>query len=222
MSPLAVMSPLAEFLRAFLLEGRAVLRGPPGPAADADPDAARVLRQAFEAHRLHVAGPPLELDLKTAQAAGLLAWRACWFRVSHAEPDAALEKLLTLPDPPRSPAEHLSADVVLRLLPAVHRRARALNPADRLPALLAEVFRRWPLSGVLSDVEEGPLTPPEFGGHPGLLLLYAERLAGHEKPAWVPRGPAAEYVELVWAEQGRDASALLQAAGAEPEREEEA
>jgi hypothetical protein len=216
------MSPFAQFLRGLLSEGRAVLRGEPGPPAGPDPEAEAVLREAFAAHRLRVAGPLLDIHIETAVAAGLLAWRACWFLVSHAAPDEELEKLLVLPGPPRSPAQHLSADLVLRLLPAVHRRARALNPADRLPVLLAEVFRRWPLSGVLSDVGEGPLTPPDFGGHPGLLLLYAERLADHEKPAWVPGGgPAAGYVEMVWAERGRDASALLAAAAAGAAGEEE-
>jgi hypothetical protein len=54
------------------------------------------------------------------------------------------------------------------------------------------------LSGVLSDVEEEPLTSLDLGGHPGLRLLYAERLARNRKPAWFPpEGPAREYVELV-------------------------
>jgi hypothetical protein len=209
------MSALAEFLRLFLHEGRAVLRGAPAPAADSDRDAAAVLRQAYESHRLQVAGPPIDFDPKTALAAGRLVQQACWLLVSHAEPPAELERVLVLPGPPCSPSQHLSADLVLRSLPAVHRRARALDPADRLPALLADLFRRWPLSGVLSDVEEGPITSLDFAGHPGLLLLYAERLAGHEKPAWVPQGPAAEYVALVWAEHGKDASALLQTAAGE-------
>jgi hypothetical protein len=204
------MSPFADFLRVLLHEGRAVLREAPAPQRGPD-DAAAVLREAYASHRLQVAGPPVALDLETALAAGALAWYACWFLVSHAQPEADLEKLLILPGPPRSPAQHLSADLVLRLLPAVYRRARALDPADRLPALLADVLRRWPLSGVLADVEEGPLTPLDFGGHPGLLLLYAERLAAHEKPAWVPAGPGAEYVELVWRDLGRDATGLLAA-----------
>ena len=71
------------------------------------------------------------------------------------------------------------------------------------------LLRQWPLTGVLADVAEEPLTPPEFDGHPGLLLLYAERLARHEKPAWVPHGKAFEYVELVFRELGKEQSALL-------------
>jgi hypothetical protein len=102
--------------------------------------------------------------------------------------------------------------VTLRFLPQVHRRARAVAPDDRLAALLAGVLRQWPLSGVLSDVEEGPAAPPDFGGHPGLLLLYAERLARNEKPAWLPAGPGLEYLELVLADLGRERSPLLAAA----------
>jgi hypothetical protein len=208
------MSSLAEFLRDLLYQGRAVLRGPPGPLAGPNEGEKTVtlLRRAFEIHRLHVAVPAIEFDPKTALAAAQLTHWASWLLVSRAESDTEMEEALKLPGPPRSPAQHLSADLLLRLLPTVHRRARALNPADRLATLLAYVLRGWPLSGVLSDVEEGPTTPLDFGGHPGLLLLYAERLARHEKPAWVPTGPAAEYVELVWAEGGKDASALLRAA----------
>jgi hypothetical protein len=90
---------------------------------------------------------------------------------------------------------------------------RALAPDDPLAGLLANLLRQWPLSGVLSDVSEAPLTLPEFGGHPGLLLLYAERLARSEKPAWMPGGKGREYVELVFHGLGKDRSALLVAAG---------
>src|SRR5205085_1821946 len=84
-----------------------------------------------------------------------------------------------------------------RFVPGVYHRARALDPADALAAGLARLLRLWPLSGVLADLEEGPLTPPTLGGHPGLLLLYAERLADHFRPAWLPEGPAGDYFDLV-------------------------
>jgi len=122
-----------------------------------------------------------------------------------------------MPGAPDAPAAHLSADLVLRFLPQVHRRARALDPADPLVMILERVLRQWPLSGVLADVLEGPVTPPDFGGHAGLLFLYAERLARHEKPAWLPTGPGREYAEVVWAELGKDATLLRQAGGAQRE-----
>ena len=77
-----------------------------------------------------------------------------------------------------------------------------------MPEILAKVLREWPLSGVLSEVNEGPLTPLEFQGHPGLWMCYAERLARHEKPDWLPTGTGLEYVELVWQEMGKDISKI--------------
>src|SRR5262249_40436614 len=129
-------------------------------------------------------------------------WWACWFLVHHGEPPEVLEKALTMPTAPTTAAQHLSADLVLRFLAQVHRRAKAVDAADVLHGLLARLLRQWPLSGVLGDVEEGPSARVELDGHPGLLLLYAERLADHYKPAWVPAdGPAREYVEMIRAEK---------------------
>lgn len=191
------MSSLAAFLEPLLREGRAVLRGRPEPIAGPDAHAVALLRRTFADHRLGVAGPAIDFDAGIALAAAALVCRACWFLVSRAEPEAELERTLVLPGPPRTPAQHLSADLTLRLLPQVHRRARAHNPADKLTMLLADVLRRWPLSGVLADVDEEPHTPPDFAGHHGLWLLYVERLAQHERAAWVPEGPGLEYWELV-------------------------
>jgi hypothetical protein len=198
------MSQLAEFLDTLLHEGRAVMRGHPDNVDFQDPPTARLLEKAYSTYRLSVAGPLLDFSPGPAQAAAVLVCNACWFLVSRDEPESELERLLAMPGPPRSPGEHLSADLVLRFLPQVHRRAKAHNPGDKLTALLGKVLRRWPLSGVLADIDEVPLTPLTFGGHPGLLMLYAERLAQHEKPAWIPSGPALAYVELVYADLGKD------------------
>jgi hypothetical protein len=203
---------LVPLLQRLFDDGTAVLRERPRLAAGERRAALALLERAHAAFRLDVAGPPLAFDGGIALAAAELLGHACWFLVNHAEPPAELEKCLALPGPPTSPAQHLSADVTLRFLPQVHRRARAVAPDDRLAALLAGVLRRWPLSGVLSDVQEGPAAPPDFGRHPGLLLLYAERLARSEKPAWLPGGPGLEYLELVLADLGRERSPLLEAA----------
>ena len=66
---------------------------------------------------------------------------------------------------------------------------------------LEEVLCQWPLTGVLSDMEQGP-TALDLYDHPGLMLLYAERLKAKEKPAWVPVGRTYEYVEMVFQEAG--------------------
>ncbi len=191
-----------EFLLRLLEEGSVALAAPP-TLAGRDRDAATaVLAAAFARHALDVAGPPLTFDAPAALAAAECVGRACWFLVSRGERPELVAAALTLPPPGESPEPHLSADVVLRFLPAVHRRARALAPDDVLTRSLEKLLREWPLSGALADVAEAPLAPPAFGGHPGLLLLYAERLAGHPRPAWVPDGPARPYIELVFAESG--------------------
>jgi hypothetical protein len=191
-----------EFLLRLLEEGSVALAAPP-TLAGADRDAATaVLSAAFARHALDVAGPPLAFDAAAALSAAECVGRACWFLVSHGERPELVSTALALPPPGESPERHLSADVVLRFLPAVHRRARALAPDDVLTRSLEKLLRGWPLSGLLADVAEAPLTPPTFGGHAGLLLLYAERLGGHVRPAWVPDGPARPYIELVFAESG--------------------
>jgi hypothetical protein len=141
-------------------------------------------------------------------AAAALVWRACWFLLSRNEPETELERLLVLPGPARTAAEHLSADLTLRFLPQVHRRARAHSPSDKLTTLLADLLLRWPLAGVLADLDDGPLTPPTFDDHPGLLMLYAERLAAHHKPAWIPKGLGRDYLELVYDDLGKDPAVL--------------
>jgi hypothetical protein len=206
------MSPLAEFLRSLVSEGRAVLRPPPVNPAGPDREAADLLAAAFADYRLAVAGPPLVFDAPTALAAAVLVYRACWALIDRGQPAADLTRSLALPGPPRTPAQHLSADLTLRYLAQVHQRARAHEPADALAAATADVLRRWPLSGVLSGVEDGPLTPVDFAGHRGLGLLYAERWCRGRKPAWAPGGAGREYLELVWDDLGRDPALLPRAA----------
>jgi hypothetical protein len=202
-----LMTVLTTFLQGVVQAGRLMLREPlpEGPA----PDAAALLAEAYGVHALGVAGPAIPFDSTTAVAAGQVLYRATWFYLNPNEPvDVAG---LTMPSDPRTASQHLSADVVLRYLPALHRRVRALRPDDELVEKLAELLRRWPLSGVLGDVEDGPLVAPDFAGHAGLRLLYAERLALHEKAGWFPTGPAIEVVELVWQQLGRDTGTLPRA-----------
>jgi hypothetical protein len=195
------MSPLAAFLQLLFDEGKVHLRERPRQHPAGRGEARRLLEAAYETARLDVAGPPLPFAAETALAAAEVVHQASWFLVSHAEPEEALVKALQMPAAPATAADHLSGDLVLRYLPQIYRRARAYAPSDRLTALLADLLRRWPLSGVLADIEEGPVAPPNFGGHAGLLLLYAERLAKNPRPAWVPEGQLLEYLE--WVAPGR-------------------
>jgi hypothetical protein len=159
-----------------------------------------VLSDHFQEHRLDVAGEAIDFSPTVClRAAEFLAW-SCWFLLNRGAAAAEVARRLSDLPPGRSPAEHLSADLLLRFGPQVHRRSRAANPQDPLSVRLEETLRRWPLSGVLADIDAVPLTPLEFG-HPGLHLLYAERLAGRPRPAWVPEGTGLEHVELVFSER---------------------
>jgi hypothetical protein len=200
------MTEFAIFLNEALFEGRVSLHAPPPPAGDAD--AGKVLRQAHEAQMLALAGPPLIFDERTALAAALLFAHAGWYFLNPGLAIEAPEKTLGMPLAPTKPEHHLSADLALRFLPALLRRAEALQQEDVLPLALQRVLRQWPLSGVLSDIAEPPLTSVDFGTHPGLNFLYAERLAKHERPGWLPQGRGMQYVELVWEQLGKDVSVL--------------
>jgi hypothetical protein len=212
------MTSLADFLDRLLAEGSAVLRSRPAVTKEDRRKSVERLAAAHADHRLDVAGPALAFDVPAALAAAEAMWLACWFLLQRHEPAEEVEKALVLPPAPVTAAEHLSADLVLRFLPPVLRRARGLDVGDSLTVWLTRLLQQTPLSGVLSDLEEGPSAPVELGGHPGLLLLYAERLADNVRPAWVPaEGPARPYIEMVFAERGL----VLPPSGAIPDLKEE-
>jgi hypothetical protein len=199
------MSPLAGFFQALLRDGAVVLQDAPAPELMADAELVAVLQNAYADYCLDIAGPWLAFAQTTALAAAGVVQQACWALVSQALPVEELEKRVRMPGAPRGPAQHLSADLLLRFLPQVYCRARARDEADPLVQIVEKVLLQWPLSGVLADLEDGPETPPDFGGHRGLMLLYADRLARHERPAWFPAGEALGYVELVWSQLGKTA-----------------
>lgn len=198
------MGGLAKFVEGLFAEGRVLFDGPPDPAPPDREEAAAVLRGAFVEEALDLAGPVLSFDAKAALIAAEWSRRACWYLISRSEAGEVVERALTPPPDPTRPSQHLAADLTFRYLPLVHRRARATAPDDLLTARLALILRRWPLSGVLSDLHDEPLGPLDFGGHAGLLMRYAERLSSNEKAAWVPAAGslAREYYELVGGRSG--------------------
>ncbi len=209
---LSPMSTLSRFLEDLFQTGKVVFRDSMDSPESERPRVVNCLSQAFEEACLELAGPPLIFEETAAIVAAEWTRRACWFLVHRTEPEKVLNQALKLPNQPKSPGEHFSADLTFRYLPLVYRRSRALSPEDPLTIRLMELLRSWPLSGVLSDVEEAPIGPVDWtwGGSPGLMLLYAERLASTEKPAWRPSGLALEYVELVLEGLGKQRSPLLQ------------
>lgn len=189
------MDRLEDFVTLVLREGRVVLRS--WPLESSEPRRViEAIEQAYARYRLDVAGPLIPFDGGVALDAARLVAEACWALVRRQEPADDLAKRLAIARGPSTPAHHLSADLLLRFVPQLIRRARALDPADPLAAILSDLLRRWPLSGVLASLEEGPASTLDFGGHEGLMLLYAERWVRHENPAWQPSGRLLEYVEL--------------------------
>ena len=208
------MDAFEAFVTSLLHEGRIVFRARPERPEEGVARGARALAEAYETYRLDIAGPPLPFRPEVACAAAEVLRQASWAVVNRDERVADMERRLAFGRVPEGPGDHLSADLVLRFLPQVYRRARAIDPIDPLVAMLAKVLRDWPLSGVLADLDAPPAHPEAlaFGGHSGLQLLYAERLAGHDRPDWRPtEGKALEYFDLV--APGRTSKAGGAAAG---------
>jgi hypothetical protein len=198
------MSELLTFLRRLWYEGRVLLHDRRGDSSQSIAGALDALAEAYGAYRLEVAGPPVPFDCETAIAAARFVHLSAWYLVRREGTEEELRRDLAMPTAPTQAAHHLSADLTLRYLPQIYSRARAHAPDDALTQVVAGTLRTWPLSGVLSAVDEPPLSPLDFGGHWGLALLYAERLVEHEKAGWFPPdGLAREYAELVYQKRGK-------------------
>jgi hypothetical protein len=208
------MTPFRDWLSRLLHEGESIQETPPRLSPSEEAGVIADLRAAFDRHALDVAGPRLVFDEPAAFGAARVVAEACWILVAT---DGTERVALKVGAEPGSPAAHLSADVTLRFLPAVYRRTRARFSEGPLIAELDRVLREWPLSGVLADLDGSPTTLPEFGGHPGLQLLFAERLVRFNRPRWLPaNGPAREWAERVYQERNKPMPAPLPASEEEP------
>jgi MoxR-vWA-beta-propeller ternary system domain bpX4 len=197
------MSATLALVKQILLNGEAVFHEKPAFPKEERRPIQELLEGAYARYRLDVAGRPLSFDAEAGMEAARFLTFACWALVGD-DPPTVTEKQLRFEMQPAGPQEHLSADLSLRFLPTVHRRIRTRPPDDLLHHTVANVLRRWPLSGALSDVAEPPTGDFHFQNHPGLQLLYAERLAAHLRSTWIPQtGPAREVLELVLQQQGK-------------------
>ncbi len=169
------MAAFQDFLTQLLDHGQIVFRSAKAPQDGPTEQDMAVLAEAFDTFALSVAGAPIAFDPPTACEAAELVRQSGWALVHREDRLADLKRRLKMTGPPRTASQHLSADLMLRYLPQILKRARGLDPSDPLIELLGGILRRWPLSGVLSDVEESPLIALDLGEHPGLLLLYVER-----------------------------------------------
>lgn len=191
------MRQFRDWLDRVLSDGESVQGAPPHLAPAERPAVEELLRSAFNLHALDVAGPPIDFDPHAAVGAAFTLARACWVLVSGEEREPLAFGA------PTSPGANLSADVTLQFLPSVYRRARVRAPGGPLTTQIERLLRAWPLSGVLTDLDGAPTTAPDFGGHRGLQLLYAERLARTGRAGWVPRtDPARAWTERAFAERG--------------------
>jgi hypothetical protein len=197
------MPALAEFLRQLFDRGSIVFESAPLAQTDMSEEEGSLLGEVFRDRSLELAGPPLTLDAELAFASSQFVFHAAWFLVHRGDSVDVVSGRLEFPRNPATPSEHLSADLVLRFVPSIYRRALAAAPTDALTECCADVLRRWPLSGVLSTIDDVPLTPLDFGGHEGLRLLYAERLAARERANWFPAHRGLEWVERVYHGQRR-------------------
>ena len=200
------MAAFAQWLTGVLGEGHSTLTAAPTLTVAERPAVETLLRDAYCTLQREVAGPPIPFDLRLAlRCVGLLAG-ACW-HLSALPPDAPLPPAGL--GEPLTAGDHLTGDLLLRYLVSVRKRASLRGPADPLAEWCERILRAWPLSGVSMGCRAGPTTPLTFDAHPGLRMLYAERLAAHPEPAWVPPpGSLTEFVERAFAEVGRVIPAL--------------
>jgi len=187
-------------LQRVLVHGESAQTSAPVVAAEDRDEALPLLRAAHERRALSVAGPALPFAPESAWRAARLLAEACWKLVGESPP----EPLPPIEVTRASAADHLSVDLSLRYLPTVYRRAAAHESGAALAAESEGVLRCWPLSGALADLDGEPIIAPEFAGHPGLQLLYAERIVKTAQPGWIPTGGSArEWAERVFSERGR-------------------
>lgn len=186
------------WLRGVLQEGASLLSEPLSLPAAEVAEVTQILQSEFHLHALDVGGAKMEFSPTFALKAAKLLAQACWVYVANA---GSPESPLALALEPRGPADHLAVDLCFRFLPVVYRRAKMRSLESVLVRELNAILRRWPLSGVLADLEEGPLIEPAFQDHQGLQILYAERLVQFPRATWVPSaGKAREWVEFVFHE----------------------
>ncbi len=195
------MAALTQWLADVLTEGHSTQAAAPALTANERPAIESLLRDAFSALQREVAGPTVAFDLSLALRCLQLLAEACW-HLTALPPESPLPSADL--GEPSSAGDHLTGDLLLRFLVSVRKRAGLRGPADPLGQWCEKILRAWPLSGVSMGCRAGPTTALTFDAHPGLMMLYAERLAARPEPAWVPPpGPLTQYVERAFAEVGR-------------------
>jgi len=193
------MSSLYDFLNAWFGDGRVTYDGPPERSLMRSQHAENLLWRCWREYSLTLPGKAPDFSIDTAYAAAEMLRFSGWHILSPGADQDEIKASVKLPDASDSPTEQISADLLLRALPALHTRARQRQPRSALTLRLEEIIRAWPLSGVLTRLTPGPIVAPSFDDSDCLALLYAERYQKHAMPEWYPAGRALEYVEWMQA-----------------------
>jgi hypothetical protein len=194
------MGTFAQFIEALLQRGEIVYASSPTLPETDRAECVRLLSDHYQLEALNLAGPPIPFDSEAALAAAWFVALAGWYLVSTDEPSEKLESNLKISGKKRTWISDFSADIALRFAATIYRRAFSNAADDTLTRILQRELLQWPLSGVLADISDEPSGDLAFGGHPGLQMLYAERLAANPKPHWTPNDGRALQVAQ-WVEE---------------------
>ncbi|MCA9071181.1 MAG: hypothetical protein KDA84_19770 [Planctomycetaceae bacterium] len=166
----------AQTFRMLLNEGRIQLHGVDLPSADDRPEAEAVLRDFETQYRLECPGEAPELSLPAAVWAAEMFYGASVILAYREIDEAGIEEILAPKFPgPRNASAHYSVDLVFRLLPELHTRAKAASNSDPLLKHIEKWANEWPLSSVgLSNVVPEPID--EILQNPSLRLMYVDRI----------------------------------------------
>ena len=113
------MPTFLDWLTRVLTRGESVQDVPPVLPPRERPAVEQLLRDTFAEHLLDVPVPPIPFDSMAAIGSAEVLAQACWCLVGGEGESVSL----TIDSESSSPSAHLSIDVALRFLPAVHRRA---------------------------------------------------------------------------------------------------
>lgn len=190
---------LETFLQQLDAHGPVVFVAPP-PAPEGRQgwaESAPILARWYDADALDLAGDPPPFAAEVACWGAEVVRQACWLVASRDEPAESVARRLPDGPRPRGPGCHASADLMLRHLPPILRRAERIDGEDPLARRLVAILANWPLSGILAGLDEPPARPCDFG-HEGLAQRYAERWARVPKDAWLPEeGAARAWIDLI-------------------------
>lgn len=167
---------LAEFIEEIWTAGTCTVRPTPMPAEQENELAAlALLQRAYADDAVHQPAPVPAFEAEAALWAARYLYRAVQLTVVRELDDTAVRVWLRQFPGPATPEAHYSVDLLLRHLPDLLRLCQGLAPADALVQHLQATLQYWPLSAVGAKLSELP-DPAPILAHPGLRLLYADRL----------------------------------------------